>query len=82
MKKYIKLCDYTKNHSVTYRTAWNRFKCRKNPNSFKNADGQILIEVVNEKNIDWTKVAIYARVSSNKNRYAIANKFEDDTKNI
>jgi predicted site-specific integrase-resolvase len=94
MKKYIKLCDYAKNHSVTYRTAWNRFNAGKIPNSFKNADGQILIEVVNEKNIDWTKVAIYARVSSNKNRvdldkqakrvtkYAIANKFEDDTKNI
>jgi predicted site-specific integrase-resolvase len=68
MKKYIKLCDYAKNHSVTYRTAWNRFNAGKIPNSFKNADGQILIEVVNEKNIDWTKVAIYARVSSNKNR--------------
>ena len=68
MKKYIKLCDYAKNHSVTYRTAWNRFNAGKIPNSFKNADGQILIEVLNEKNIDWTKVAIYARVSSNRNR--------------
>ncbi len=68
MKKYIKLCDYAKSHSVTYRTAWNRFNAGKIPNSFKNADGQILIEVINEKNIDLTKVAIYARVSSNKNR--------------
>ncbi len=25
MKKYIQLRDYAKNHSVTYRTAWNRF---------------------------------------------------------
>ncbi len=60
MKKYIKLCDYAKSHSVTYRTAWNRFNAGKIPNSFKNADGQILIEVINEKNIDLTKVAIYA----------------------
>jgi predicted site-specific integrase-resolvase len=68
MKRYIKLCNYAKNHSVTYRTAWNRFNAGKIPNSFKNKDGQILIEVLNDKNIDWTKVAIYARVSSNKNK--------------
>ncbi len=67
MKRYIKLCDYAKNHSVTYRTAWNRFNAEKIPNSFKNRDGQILIEIINEKNIDFTKVAIYARVLSNKN---------------
>jgi len=67
MKRYIKLCDYAKNYSVTYRTAWNRFNAGKIPNSFKNNDGQILIEVINERNIDLTKVAIYARVSSNKN---------------
>ncbi len=67
MKRYIKLCDYAKNHSVTYRTAWNRFNAGKIPNSFKNRDGQILIEIINEKNIDFTKVAIYARVLSNKN---------------
>ena len=67
MKRYIKLCDYAKNYSVTYRTAWNRFNAGKIPNSFKNNDGQILIEVINERDIDLTKVAIYARVSSNKN---------------
>ncbi len=69
MKKYIKLCDYAKIHSVTYRTAWNRFNAGKIPNSFKNADGQILIEVINEKNIDLTKVATCARVSSNRGNY-------------
>ena len=68
MKKYIKLCNYAKNHSVTYRTAWNRFNAGKIPNSFKNKDGQILIEIINDKNIDLSKVAIYARVSSSKNR--------------
>jgi len=52
MKRYIKLCDYAKNHSVTYRTAWNRFNAGKIPSSFKNRDGQILIEIKNERNID------------------------------
>jgi len=45
MKKYIQLRDYAKNHSVTYRTAWNRFNAGKIPNSFKN-----------EKNIDLLKL--------------------------
>ena len=68
MKKYMKLCDYAKNHSVTYRTAWNRFNANKIPNSFKNENGQILIEIINNKNIDLKRVAIYARVSSSENR--------------
>jgi len=55
MKKYMKLCDYAKNHSVTYRTAWNRFNANKIPNSFKNENGQILIEIINNKNIDLKK---------------------------
>jgi hypothetical protein len=57
MKKYIKLCDYAKNHSVTYRTAWNRFNAGKIPNSFKNENGQILIEIINNKDIDLSKDA-------------------------
>ena len=68
MKKYMKLCDYAKNYSVTYRTAWNRFNAGKIPNSFKDKDGHILIEVIKNKNIDLSKVAIYARVSSSKNK--------------
>jgi len=68
MKRYIQLRDYAKNHSVTYRTAWNRFRAGKIPNSFKDANNNIIIEVINEKNIDLSKVAIYTRVSSSKNR--------------
>ena len=64
----MKLCDYAKNYSVTYRTAWNRFNAGKIPNSFKDKDGHILIEVIKNKNIDLSKVAIYARVSSSKNK--------------
>ena len=68
MKRYIQLRDYAKNHSVTYRTAWNRFHAGKIPNSFKDENNNILIEVITEKNIDLLKVAIYARVSSHQNR--------------
>jgi len=68
MKRYIQLRDYAKNHSVTYRTAWNRFRAGKIPNSFKDENNNILVEVINEKNIDLLKVAIYTRVSSNQNR--------------
>lgn len=68
MKRYIKLSEYAKNHSVTYRTAWNRFNAGKIPNSFKADDGHVVIEVINNKNIDLSKVAIYTRVSSNENK--------------
>jgi len=68
MKRYIQLRDYAKNHSVTYRTAWNRFRAGKIPNSFKDTNNNIIIEVTNENSIDLSKVAIYTRVSSNENR--------------
>jgi len=67
MKRYIQLRDYAKNHSVTYRTAWNRFHAGKIPNSFKDANNNIIIEVINENSIDLSKVAIYTRVSSKEN---------------
>ncbi len=51
MKKYIQLRDYAKNHSVTYRTAWNRFNVGKIPNSFKDENNNILVEVINAKNL-------------------------------
>jgi len=68
MKRYIQLRNYAKNHSVTYRTAWNRFHAGKIPNSFKDANNNIIIKVTNENSIDLSKVAIYTRVSSNENR--------------
>ena len=64
MKSYIKLCDYAKNHSVTYRTAWNRFNAGKIPNSFKDKNNNILIKVINEKEINFSKVAIYILFSA------------------
>jgi len=57
-EKYILSFDYICNFlSVTYRTAWNRFQAGKIPNSFKDENNNILIEVINEKNID-----LYTRV--------------------
>jgi len=67
MKKYMKLCDYAKKYSVTYRTAWNRFNAGKIPNSFKDKDGHILIEIIKNKNIDLSKVAIYASPTDRTN---------------
>ena len=46
MKRCIRLRDYTKNHSVTYRIAWNRFNADKILNSFKDKNNNILIKVI------------------------------------
>lgn len=67
MEKVIKLSEYAKQHSIVYRTAWNRFKAGKIPNAFKDEMGNVLIKIPT-KGVDLTKVAIYARVSSNENR--------------
>jgi len=63
----IKLSEYAKLHSVTYRTAWNWYKAGKTRNAFKDEYGNVLVKVEVESNIE-NKVAIYARVSSNENK--------------
>ena len=65
--KRIKLSEYAKLHSVTYRTAWNWYKAGKIKNAFKDEYGNILVEVEEETPFE-NKVAIYARVSSNENK--------------
>lgn len=61
---YFKLSDYAKNHNITYRTAWNRYKAGKIKNCIIDDTGHICINV---NNINITKtVALYARVSSNE----------------
>jgi predicted site-specific integrase-resolvase len=61
---YFKLSDYAKNHNITYRTAWNRYKAGKIKNCIIDDTGHICINV---NNISKTKtVALYARVSSNE----------------
>jgi len=63
----IKLSEYAKLHSVTYRTAWNWYKAGKIKSSYKDEYGNILVRI-EEKTPLENKVAIYARVSSNENK--------------
>ncbi len=64
MKKiYKKLSDYAKENSVTYRTAWNRFKAGKIRGAFME-DGHVKIPVSNFDK-ELTNVVLYARVSNN-----------------
>jgi len=65
--KRIKLSEYAKLHSVTYRTAWNWYKAGKIKNAFKDEYGNVLVEIEEETPFE-NKVAIYARVSSNENK--------------
>jgi len=61
--KYIKLSDYAKNMSITYRTAWNHYKRGLIDGAFKDKLGNIFIP----KQIETDKtVAIYCRVSSSE----------------
>ena len=65
--KRIKLSEYAKLHSVTYRTAWNWYKADKIKKAFKDEHGNVLVEIEEETPLE-NKVAIYARVSSNENK--------------
>ena len=65
LKMYYKLSDYAKKFNVTYRTAWNRFKKNLIDGAFKDELGNILIPIKGLDTNKYTKVALYARVSSN-----------------
>lgn len=66
--KTIKLSEYAKQHSIVYKTAWNRYKRGKIPNAFED-NGSILIEIKEEEsNKNFNKVIIYSRVSSSENK--------------
>ena len=65
--KRVKLSEYAKLHSVTYRTAWNWYKAGKIKNAFKDEYGNVLVEIEEETPFE-NKAAIYARVSSNENK--------------
>lgn len=62
---YYKLSDYAKKFNVTYRTAWNRFNKGLIDDAFKDELGNILIPIKGLDTNKYTKVALYARVSSN-----------------
>ena len=93
---YFKLGDYAKKFNVTYRTAWNRFNKGLIENAFKDELGNILIPIKSIETNKYTKVALYARVSSNDAKenlerqltrlkeFAVSNGFiiESETKEI
>jgi len=63
-QKHIKLSEYARNCCVTYKTTWKRFNDGLIKNAFKNEFGDILVDIT--PNIEYDKVAIYSRVSSNE----------------
>ena len=72
IKRYIyiismmKLSQYADLHSVTYRTAWNRYKLGKIANARVDETGHVVID---DSKLDTTeKTAVYARVSSSENK--------------
>jgi len=63
----MKLSEYAKQRGITYRAAWNHFRFDKIQGAYKDeATGHIIIPSIKEINL--SKVAIYARVSSNENK--------------
>jgi putative resolvase len=62
----MKLSEYAKLHNVTYRTAWEWFRTGKIKNAVKDEHNNIIINEIS--NINYNDVAIYCRVSSNKQK--------------
>lgn len=62
----MKLSDYAKQHGIQYRTAWNRFKAGKIPGAYMDNTNHVVIPITPLKTLG--KTAIYARVSSNKQK--------------
>jgi putative resolvase len=62
----VKLSEYARRNSVTYRTAWNRYKAGKIEGAY--ADEYGFIHVPEGVVVDLNKAAIYARVSDPRKR--------------
>lgn len=65
----IKLSEYAKNKSITYRTAWSRFKDGRIPNAYKDRTGHVYVKKNNTNTGDRT--IVYARVSSNERKNSL-----------
>jgi len=68
MKRRIKLSEWAKQNSYTYRGAFNLYKKGQIPGVHKTASGAVLIDVEEEKVDKPEWVVVYARVSSSENR--------------
>lgn len=70
--KYIKLSEYAKIHSITYRTAWQYFKDGKINGSINSINRTILVPYEWEEEVkivtNKPNVVIYSRVSSSENK--------------
>jgi len=62
-RKYIKLSEYAKNRSITYKTAWTHFNEGKINGAYKDVNSSIYVPI--NENVDYTNAICYARVSSN-----------------
>lgn len=66
--KDIKLSDYAKLKSVTYRTVWNRFKQGKLPNAYMDESNHVYVKL---ESTNSNKTIVYARVSSNDRKKSL-----------
>jgi len=62
-QRYIKLSEYAKNKSITYRTAWSHFKDGKIKGAYKDKNNSIYVPITTD--INYKICVCYARVSSN-----------------
>lgn len=69
MKQYIKLSEYAKKKSITYRTAWSHFKSGKLKNTIQDDFGNILVE--DTQQCQTKNAIIYARVSNNNRKESL-----------
>lgn len=63
VQKYIKLSEYARNKSITYRTAWSHFKDGKIKDAYIDENKSIYVPINNS--IDYSICVCYSRVSSN-----------------
>lgn len=68
LNKQIKLSEYAKNKSITYRTAWSHFINGKIKGAYKDITGHVLIPIANAAN---NSAIVYARVSSNDRKNSL-----------
>ncbi len=66
--KEIKLSEYAKLKSITYRTAWSRFINGKISNAYKDETGHVYVKIENNNS---NKTIVYARVSSHERKNSL-----------
>ena len=64
----MKLSEYAKVNSISYRTAWRHYKEGLIPNARKLPSGSIIVDVDKSRDVKPEHTVIYARVSSTENK--------------